>query len=92
MWAIQKECYVDRSSPLFGCRTVNYIHDEWIIECDDDDRAHDAAIRLEQIIVREVSKWVPNLRVAAPPLLMRYWSKSAKAVHDEKTGRLIPWS
>lgn len=92
LWEIQKECYVDRTSPLFGCRTVNYIHDEWIIECDDDDRAHDAAIRLEAIIVREVSKWVPNLRVAAPPLLMCYWSKSAKAVHNETTGRLIPWS
>jgi hypothetical protein len=35
--------------------------------------------------------FVPDCPVEAPPLVMRRWSKSAKAVHDEN-GQLIPWS
>lgn len=90
-WLIAKECYLDTMSPLYGARPVNYVHDEFIVEVDDNDRAHDAAVRLEQIMVNALRPWIPNVRVAAPPLLMRLWSKNAKAVHNEQ-GRLIPWS
>jgi hypothetical protein len=90
-YAIVKECYTDRSSVLFGSRIVNYIHDEFILETDDGPRAHDVAMRLEAIMIREARTLLPDVQISAPPLLMRYWSKSAKAVKGPD-GRLVPWA
>lgn len=89
-WQLAKECYVTPSSVMFGSRIVNMIHDEYILETDDNDKAHDVAMRLERVMIDCIQPWTPNVRIAAPPLLMRYWSKNAKAKYNEQ-GRLIPW-
>lgn len=81
-------CYADPSSPLFGCRIVNFVHDEFILEVPEE-RAHEAAIELSRLMKDAAHLWVPACPPKAKPLLMRRWSKKAKAVYVN--GRLIPW-
>lgn len=90
-YELMEECYIRRESPMFGSRPVNYIHDEFIVETPDTPQAHDVAVRLEEIMVGAIKLWTPDIRISAPPLLMRYWSKDAKATLDTN-GRLIPWA
>jgi len=87
---IAKECYLDESSPLFGCRIVNYIHDQFILECDEE-RAHEAAFRLARVMEEGANQFLPDVpATVSEPMAVRYWSKDAEQVFSEK-GRLIPW-
>jgi len=90
-WLVANACYVDRASPLFGARIVNYVHDELIVEVDDGDGAHEAAEELSRLMVAGASEWIPGVKLAAEPCLMRVWSKDAKTIRDTR-GRLIPWA
>lgn len=89
-WDVSKACYVDRRSPLFGSRIVNYIHDELIVETDDNERAHDVATELSKLMVAGASELIPDVKLSAEPCLMRVWSKDAKTIY--RNGRLIPWA
>jgi DNA polymerase I len=93
MWRVCREQYVDRGTPLFGTRTVAFIHDELILEVKDDNTAHDAAVHLARVMVEGANMYLPNVPIALEkmePLLMRRWSKNAKSTFG-KDGRLIPW-
>ncbi len=81
--------YLDRSSALFGCRSLVFVHDEIIMEAPED-RAHEAAMELQQVMEQEFNKFVPDCPTQAEPTIMRYWSKKAKQVWED--GRLMPWS
>jgi hypothetical protein len=87
---IAKECYTDRSSPLWGSRSILFQHDEFIGESPEDVAA-DAAERVSEIMVKTLQEFCPDLADAAtaPPALMRRWYKGAEPVYSE--GRLIPW-
>jgi hypothetical protein len=50
-WLIAKACYLDKKSPLYGCRIVNYIHDQFLVECDED-KAHEACLELARLMVK----------------------------------------
>lgn len=89
-WLIAWACYVDRESPLFGARIVNYVHDEMIVEVDEDG-ASEAADELSRLMVKGAQKWIPDIVLKAEPCLMRVWSKDAKTIRDAN-GRLIPWA
>lgn len=86
---IARACYVEPDSPLFGCRPVNFIHDEVLVEVPDDERAHDAAVELARLMVVGAAPFLPDVPPTAEPLLCRKWSKSAKPVYEN--GRLVPW-
>lgn len=92
-WAgylISRACYVDKGSPLYGSRIVNYVHDEFILESPRD-RAAEAAEELARIMRDGANVFLPRCPfVEVEPVLMEAWSKDAKTVRDEK-GRLIPW-
>lgn len=78
-WQIAWECYVDTSSPLFGCRIVAFIHDEFILEVPDHpELAHLAAHRLRDIMVQVAQEWIPDVEITAEPALMLYWTKGVK--------------
>lgn len=86
---IAKECYVDRSSPLFGSRIVNYIHDEFILECLEEN-CDAVARRLPRAMEEGASPFLPGV----PPVVdevtvSRLWSKNAKKV--EVDGKIVPW-
>ncbi len=98
---IAYECYVDKTSPLFGCRIVNYIHDQFLVECDED-RAHEAAFRLARVMEEYANPFLPDVPAkVGSPMVTRCWSKDTKQVWDRPrkrddgtidiNARLIPW-
>lgn len=89
LWEVTKRCYVDRRSPLFGSRPEFFVHDEVIVEADEE-QAHEVAVELERVMIEVEQKWLPDVPAAADAHLMRRWSKEAEAVRDD-AGRLIPW-
>lgn len=87
---IDHECYVVKSSPLFGSRLVLDLHDEIFLELRED-RAHEAAFRARDIFVGICNeRYFPDVPVSAEPALMRRWYKAADAVFDDK-GKLKCW-
>jgi hypothetical protein len=86
---IARACYVETDSPLFGCRPVNFPHDEFVVETPDDERAHFAAVELARLMCVGAAPFLPDVPPVAEPLLCRKWSKSAKPVWID--GRLVPW-
>lgn len=98
---IAYECYVDTTSPLFGCRIVNYIHDQFILECDED-KAHEAAFRLAKVMEDEATKFLPDVpALVSEPMVTRCWSKETEQRWDrplfmengerDPDARLVPW-
>ena len=87
---ISRACYVDEASVLYGCRLVNFVHDEFIVEVPDDQYAADAAEELARLMIVGANPFLPDVPPIAKPQLMRRWSKKAKALRDHN-GRLIPW-
>lgn len=86
-WLIFKACYLDTSSPLYGSRILNFVHDEFILECDPG-IAHECALELSHLMVEGARPWLPGVNIEAVPLISRRWSKKAKPVW--KDGRLVP--
>lgn len=86
---IARACYIEPDSPLFGCRPINFVHDEFVVEVTDDERAHDAAVELARLMVVGASPFLPDVPPTAEPLLCRKWSKSAKPMYENS--RLVPW-
>lgn len=86
---IAKACYVDTTSPLYGGRPVNFIHDEFIVEVDDDEHASAAAIELARLMVEGAAPFLPDVPPTADPYLMRRWSKNAKPIFEGD--QLVPW-
>lgn len=87
---VSRACYVDTSSLLFGARPVNFVHDEFILEVDDDEHASARADELARLMVEGASGFLPDVPPVAEAYLMRRWSKKAKPKRDAG-GRLIPW-
>ena len=84
-WNIQKECYLDRHSPLYGSRLVIFAHDEYVAECPAD-MAPEAAERMAWIMARTMEQYTPDVPIKAEPVLSMVWGKSAKQIYCE--GRL----
>lgn len=88
--ALTKEMYLDRQSPLFGSRLILFTHDETILEIPEE-RLHEASYRQAEVMISEMKRYVPDVKVKAEPAAMRYWTKKADKVLDAN-GRLTPWS
>lgn len=89
LYAVAEEQFLNRDSPLYGCRTVNFIHDELLLEAPTD-VASDAAWRLRDVMVREFNHFCPDVPVGATPCLMDRWSKKARTIIDDN-GKLRVW-
>ena len=78
---------------LFGSRTVLFLHDEYFVETDDNDRAHDVAYALSETMARGANEYLPDVPILpsrVKPTLMRQWAKDAEQVFVN--GRLVPWT
>jgi hypothetical protein len=62
-WCVTKLQYLEPSSALFGTHTVNFVHDELIVEAPIS-RARAVADELEHAMVEAYREWVPNMRNA----------------------------
>jgi DNA polymerase-1 len=97
-WLISKACYIDKSSPLYGWRIVNYIHDEFILEGPIEE-GHAAAMELKRLMILGSEPYLPDVPpTVTKPMVVSCWSKKAKQVwkiggdkpkNDSDT--LVPW-
>lgn len=69
-------------------RTVNFIHDEFVLETPED-CIDDTAALLESIMLDSARRWIPDVPCSVEVLATRAYSKKAKRI--VKDGRLIPW-
>ncbi len=88
-YELVKACYTG-TGWLRGCRMINFIHDEWLLEVPDDSRLQERSDEMQAIIARVLKKWFPDVPVIAKPMAVRRWSKSAKKVTGPD-GRIVPW-
>lgn len=88
-WDLEQARLEGYRSVLFGARPVNFVHDEFIVEVDDDEYASESAEEVARLMIVGASKFLPDVPPLAEPYLMRRWSKSAKPVRVD--GRLVPW-
>jgi hypothetical protein len=88
LFEVARRQYSDPTSYLFGSRTVNFIHDELLVEVPEH-IAHEAATELQTAMIEAFNPWVPDVPVRAGVSLMRRWSKNAEPVWVD--GRLVPW-
>jgi hypothetical protein len=88
LYRTSRECYVDRTSALYGSRVILFAHDELIVEVPEA-QAHEAAARVSAVMVQAMREFVPDVVVTAEPALMRRWYKGAEPKHVD--GRLVPW-
>lgn len=90
LYELQRACYVTESSPLYGCRVENYVHDQYLLAIPRDGWEHERAEAKRAIVEGVARAWLPDLRPTATPMACARWSKSAREVRDE-TGRLRVW-
>tara|TARA_Y100001973_G_scaffold89601_1_gene136093 strand:+ start:698 stop:2824 length:2127 start_codon:yes stop_codon:yes gene_type:complete len=77
---VYQECFFKRESPLFGSRIVMFIHDEIVLETEDNqERASKAAYRLSKIMEECMEKHTPDVPAIAEPCLSRVWTKDAES-------------
>jgi hypothetical protein len=88
LYNTSRECYAEPKSPLYGSRPILFAHDEIFGELPED-RAHEAAHRLSEVMTESMRVFVPDVDVKAPPAIMRRWYKAAEPVYVD--GRLVPW-
>jgi hypothetical protein len=83
--------YAGGQSPLWGSRAIALFHDEIIAE-HPESVAHDAAVRVSEVMVEALRFQCPELAPAvfAEPTLMRRLYKGAQPVYDAN-GRLTVW-
>lgn len=78
-----------KSSPLYGCRPWNFVHDEILCEAPRE-QAPEAAEELARIMNETFNQFVPDVPCRAEPWVAGLWSKSIKTTRDPH-GRLVPW-
>ena len=102
LFAASAECYTGfgvfwerrlyhphQTSPLFGCRPVIEIHDEFIFEAPEA-RAAEACERMCAVMVAGMQQYMPDVPVKVEPSMFRVWSKNADERRDVSS-RLQVW-
>jgi hypothetical protein len=89
-YELSRRCYSVKSSDLYGCRPLLFVHDQALVEAPLA-QAAEAAVEQERVMVEVYQRYTPDVKITAAAHLMSRWSKDAEALYDER-GRLIPWS
>lgn len=85
---IAEAMYLDTSSPAYGSRLVDFVHDEFLFEVPAD-RPHEAAFAVNKIVEAAGRRWMPDCPPKSEPALMERWYKDAEARYEN--GRLAVW-
>ena len=85
-WLVTRECYADPRSPLYSSRIVVFEHDALIVESPEN-RAPEAAIRLEQLMAESGKAWLPDVPLKGEAAIAKRWEKDPKRMFD-RDGRL----
>lgn len=81
LWRVTRECYGDPDSPLWGCRPINFIHDEIMLEAPEH-KASAAADRMAQIMREEMERYIWCVPIVVDVALMRRWYKEAESTRN----------
>lgn len=65
-----------------GFRVVNFIHDEFIVEVPIEADHLAVARQIERIMIEEMQKMIPDVKIGVEYALMDRWHKGAEAVYD----------
>lgn len=84
---VQRRCYADKSSALYGSKMLAFIHDEILVDTPAD-RGHDAAMELRDLMISSMQEFTPDIPIRCEPVIMERWIKGAKPVYDNN-GRLV---
>jgi hypothetical protein len=88
-WAVAREAYVDKKSPLYGARPLAFVHDEWLYAVRRP-VLHEAAHRMRDLMVGAAQRYCPDVMITASPAACYRWSKQAgDPVY--RNGELVPW-
>ena len=88
---VVRRCYVVKESALYGCRLVNFVHDELILEIPNDPSRFKAIVEeFKKVMCDEYNKITPDYPVSVDAALMAYWSKAAEYIEDEN-GNPVVW-
>tara|TARA_R100001082_G_scaffold94682_2_gene61664 strand:+ start:681 stop:2495 length:1815 start_codon:yes stop_codon:yes gene_type:complete len=79
LWAVTYECYTGSKftgepSPLYGCRPVNFVHDQIVIEARKG-QAEAAASRLEEVMISEMARWITTVPIKVDSQILQRWRK-----------------
>lgn len=89
MGQLVRECLLPSlRSPLQGCLLLAFVHDEFLLSAPVD-RVHEAAARLEEVMVEGMRYYTPHVAVRVDVVASERWSKSAQRVVVD--GRLQVW-
>jgi hypothetical protein len=89
LWEVTKACYVTRSSPLYGSRPVNFMHDSILTETEPAN-THDALAEQDRLMCEGGAPFLPDVPPKADGKAMTRWSKDAALIVSG--GRAVPWS
>jgi len=90
-WNVTRACYDPAlDSPLYGCRTFAFIHDEILGQVPDDRWAHERVQEVGRIMQESLQEIMPDMKPSVAGCLQRRWNKDAEPVYDEQK-RLIVW-
>ena len=85
---IAEAMYLDTSSPAYGSRLVDFVHDEFLFEVPIA-TGHEAAFAVNELVEAAGRRWMPDCPPKSEPALMERWYKDAEAVYEN--GRLGVW-
>jgi len=78
-----------QNSILYGCFGVNFVHDEYILEIPEDEKMHERACRVQDIMVDSMTLLMEGVKVKTEATLMRRWDKAAEPTYDENNRLII---
>lgn len=73
-WAIFDACYVEQDSPLYGCKPVMFVHDQFIVEAPEE-RAEEALVALCNVMRDSFNLVVPDVPCSVEGEIKSKWTK-----------------
>lgn len=89
-YAVARAQHIEPSSPLYGTKTLAFVHDELILEMPEDRMLTKRCKELTKVMCKAYNRFTPDVPVSAEATAMRVWSKKAKPRYDA-AGDIIVW-
>lgn len=88
---VSEECWDwTLNSPLLGCRVVDDVHDELVVEMPDDDRLEERIRRLQTVMEESMGSILEDVPIKTEAGVMTYYSKDAFEGRNED-GKIRPY-
>lgn len=76
---------------LAGYKIIDFIHDEVIIELDEDKHLQKNVKKCEELMLQAMGQIIKRVKIGVESALMYRWDKDADPVYDDE-GNLIVWT